>query len=269
VFFISITVRKRHLKVIESRSNALIKQALRINAGKPCADAEMIVVEGHKLIDEALKSGATLRMCFIDSAGTLAGRPELAERAILVPRNILNDLATVHTPGHIVAYFEAPAMPDPREILDRSAMLVILDRIQDPGNLGAIMRTGEALGAGAVILLKGCCSPFNPKTVRAAMGSSFRIPTLSMPDHQYALAQLKKHGFTCLAASMQGTPLPAFAFPERSVLFFGQEGQGLQQEIFAECNDTLAIPMQGQVESLNVATSVALCLYEWVRGRKS
>ncbi|PKL45350.1 MAG: hypothetical protein CVV42_18665 [Candidatus Riflebacteria bacterium HGW-Riflebacteria-2] len=257
------------MKVIESANNPLIKQAKRINAGKAGDEPAIIVVEGRKLIDEALKSGARLNMCFIDSDSTIASQPELATKAMLVPRNILKELATVHTPGNIIAYFEPPAAPDSTEILEKSEMVVVLDRIQDPGNLGTIMRTSEALGVGAVILLKGCCSPFNPKTIRAAMGSSFRIPMLSMPDHQQALKQLKKHNFICLAASMQGTPLPAFPFPAKSALFFGQEGQGLHQEIFAECNHTLAIPMQGQVESLNVATSVALCLYEWVRGRSS
>lgn len=257
------------MKVIESRSNPLIKQAQRINAGKACEEAPLLVVEGFKLIDEALKSGASLKMCFIDSADTLTGRPEIEARAILVPSGILKELATVHTPGNVVAYFEAPQVADPVAILKKAKMAVVLDRIQDPGNLGTIMRTSEALGAGVVVLLKGCCSQFNPKVIRAAMGSSFRMPTLNLPDHRHALQLLKSHGFTCLAASMQGTPLPAFAFPARSALFFGQEGQGLLQEIFAECNHTLAIPMQGQVESFNVATSVALCLYEWARGQNS
>ncbi len=257
------------MKVIESCNNALIKQAQRINAGKAGDESPLLVVEGFKLIDEALKSGAALKMCFVDSADALAGRPEIEARAILVPRSILKELATVQTPGNIIAYFEPAPTADNAAILNKSRMVVILDRIQDPGNLGTIMRTSEALGAGVVVLLKGCCSPYNPKTIRAAMGSSFRIPTLNMPDHHQAIQQLKKHGFTCMAASMHGTPLPAFAFPAKCALFFGQEGQGLHQEIFAECNHTLAIPMQGQVESLNVATSVALCLYEWARGQNS
>ncbi|KAF1080120.1 MAG: hypothetical protein GQF41_3587 [Candidatus Rifleibacterium amylolyticum] len=256
------------MKSIESRNNPLIKQALRINAGKTDDAAPWLVVEGYKLIDEALRSGAKLQMCFIDNAATVAGRPDIESRSLLVPRSILKELATVQTPGNIVAYFTSTPAPDIEEILKNASMVVVLDRIQDPGNLGTIMRTGEALAADAVILLKGCCSPTNPKAIRAAMGSSFRIPVLSLPDHRQALQQLKDSGYTCIAASMNGTPLPAFAFPARCAMFFGQEGQGLHQEIFAECNHTLAIPMQGQVESLNVATSVALCLYEWARGQK-
>ena len=255
------------MKTIDSKNNVLVKKAMRISAGKSSDAEHMLVVEGFKLIDEALKSGARLQMCFICEADLLIGRPELESRAVLVPRSILKELTTVQSPGSAVAYFEPVAQPDADEVLAKAEMVVVLDRIQDPGNLGTIMRTGEAMGADAVILLKGCCSQFNPKTIRAAMGSNFRMPVMTMPDHISAFKLLKRHNFTCLATGMQGSALPGFSFPGRSALFFGQEGQGLDEQIFSECTVTLAIPMQGQVESLNVATSVAVCLYEWARGR--
>lgn len=246
----------------------LVKKAMRISAGKQNVSNPLTVVEGFKLIEEAIISGAKLEMCFIDSASTLTDHADLAERAILVPRSILQELATVKTAGHIVAYVTPPAeSSDPEKILNNAKMLVVLDRIQDPGNLGTIMRTSEALGADAIILLKGGCHSHNAKTVRAAMGSSFRMPTLRLPDQKSTLELLRRHNFTCIATSMQGIPLPDFEFPEKCALFFGQEGQGLDAIFLKESTLTLAIPMHGQVESFNVATSVALCLYEWARRR--
>ena len=255
------------MKQIDSKNNALVKKAMRISAGKSPEETSSIVVEGFKLIDEAIKSGARLQMCFIDDADTLKKHAELESKTILVPRAILKELATVQSPGNIIAYFEPGAQATLSATMAKAEVAVVLDRIQDPGNLGTIMRTSEALGASAIILLKGCCSQFNPKVIRAAMGSSFRMPVFAMPDLNSAVKLLKQHSFTCIATGMDGIHLPNFSFPGKSALFFGQEGQGLHKQIFAECTVTLAIPMQGQVESLNVATSVAICLYEWSRGR--
>ncbi|PKL42920.1 MAG: hypothetical protein CVV41_12920 [Candidatus Riflebacteria bacterium HGW-Riflebacteria-1] len=269
MFFICLTETGKHLKSIDSKSNALVKKALRISSGKAHEADPLLVVEGFKLIDEALKSGARLQMCFVCEAELLIDRPEIASRAILVPRNLLRELTTVQTPGSVIAYFDPVSQQDADVVLTRSSMVIVLDRIQDPGNLGTIMRTGEALGADAIIMLKGCCSQYNPKAIRAAMGSSFRLPTINAPDHTSAIELLKRHGFTCLATGMHGKKLPEFSFPSKSAIFFGQEGQGLDEQIFSECTVTLAIPMQGQVESLNVATSVAVCLYEWARAGSS
>jgi len=255
------------LKQIDSKNNPLVKKAMRISAGKSSEDAPSIVVEGIKLIDEAIKSGAKLQMCFIDDADTLKRRAELENKAILVPRIILKELATVQSPGNIVAYFEPGEQEALSANLTKAQIVVVLDRIQDPGNLGTIMRTSEAMGASTIILLKGCCNQFNPKVIRAAMGSGFRMPVFAMPDHKSVIKLLKQHDFTSIATGMTGIPLPNFCFPHKCALFFGQEGQGLNEQIFAECTVTLAIPMQGQVESLNVATSVAICLYEWSKGR--
>ena len=141
-------------------------------------------------------------------------------------------------------------------------MLVVLDRLQDPGNIGTIMRTSEAMGASAIILLKGCCSPNNHKVIRATMGSSFRLPVIPNVDVKNLFNLLNKNNYMTICADMKGTNIVNYKFAEKSALFIGQEGQGLSDYIIANCRSRIAIPTCGQVESLNVATSTAICLYE-------
>ena len=111
------------------------------------------------------------------------------------------------------------------------------------------------------------CNPNNHKVIRAAMGSSFRLPVVCNVDEQSLFTLLNKNGYMTICADMEGTILKNFKFAEKSVLFMGQEGQGLSDYIIANCRSRIAIPMCGQVESLNVATSTAICLYEWSRSR--
>ena len=153
------------------------------------------------------------------------------------------------------------------DVVKEAAMLVVLDRLQDPGNIGTIMRTSEAMGVSAIILLKDCCNPNNHKVIRAAMGSSFRMPVVSNVDVQNLFKLLNKNGYLTICADMHGQILKEFNFAEKSALFMGQEGKGLSDFIIKNCKSRVAIPMCGEVESLNVATSTAICLYEWARNK--
>ncbi|MDD3147665.1 MAG: RNA methyltransferase [Candidatus Riflebacteria bacterium] len=254
------------MKQIESRANQVFKRAQKVISGN--SNEKLIVVEGHKLLDEAIKSGATPEIIFVEAPQALCGKEELNRCSFQICRSLFRELSTVQTPGEIIAFLAPPPLPDIDFVLQKSSMILVFDRLQDPGNIGTIFRTAEAMGADLVVMLKGCCSPFNPKVIRAAMGSTFRLPFAAEIKQTALLALLKKHGITAICADMSGENLPEFKFPSRTALFFGQEGQGLNEEILQECNSRLAIPMQGQVESLNVATSAAICLYEWARNRR-
>ncbi|MDD2999109.1 MAG: RNA methyltransferase [Candidatus Riflebacteria bacterium] len=253
------------MKTLESKNNPIIKRALKIVSRTNSED--LLLVEGQKLIAEAITSGAEAQMVFAETLQAISFSPELAKICFLVPRAIIRELSSVQTPAPVLAFFSLPSQPSLGEKIKNSDLLVVLDRIQDPGNLGTIIRTSEAMGASVLILLKGCCSRYNPKVARAAMGSSFRLPTFDNISPANLFKILKDADFATICADMHGTDLQKLSFPARSAIFFGQEGQGLSQEILKECTSRLAIPMQGQVESLNVATSVAICLYEWSRNR--
>lgn len=206
-------------------------------------------------------------MVFVEHPQSLRGKKNLLECCYQVPRTLMRELSTVQNPAEILAFLTPPPQPALNDILKKPGLLLVLDRLQDPGNIGTIIRTSEAMGASAIVLLKGCCSHFNHKVIRAAMGSSFRLPIAAEVERNHLFSLLKQHSFATVCADMHGQPLPSYSFPDHCAFFFGQEGQGLADEIIKECNSRLAIPMQGQVESLNVATSAAICLYEWSRNR--
>ncbi len=255
------------VKTLESRNNPVIKKA--VKAAKGLCDEPLILTEGYKLTREALLSHATPAMVFVETSSAIKDLQQLAPHTFIVPRTVLNEISTVQTPADIIAFFYPQPQGELAAFLSTARMLVVLDRIQDPGNLGTIIRTSEAMGADAVILLQNCCSQHNAKAVRAAMGSSFRLPVFADVCFRKLIVELSNYSFATLAADMNGTPLPGFAFSQRCALFLGQEGRGLATEILKECTSRLAIPMQGQVESLNVATSAAICLYEWSRNQKN
>lgn len=269
------------MKEIESRSNPIIKRALKA-ISNPNSE-NLILVEGYKLLGEALKSGAKPEMIFVEneesfyrahrSAPILDGGSGFGEtkdeRGLYkVSRGLMRELSTVQTPSEIIAFLTPCPAPNLDEVVKKAEMLVVLDRLQDPGNIGTIMRTSEALGASAIILLKGCCNPNNHKVIRAAMGSSFRLPVIANVDVQNFFTILNKNGYMTICADMKGTNLKNFNFAEKTALFMGQEGQGLSDIIIANCKARVSIPMYGQVESLNVATSTAICLYEWARSKR-
>ena len=255
------------MKQIESKANQQFKRAQRVFSGR--SDEKLLLVEGHKLLDEALKSGAIPEMVFVEDARALRGKLELERFCYQVGRAMYRELSSVQNPAEIIAFLAPPPSVAPDKALASASMTLVLDRLQDPGNIGTIMRSSEAMGVDLLVMLKGCCNQFNPKIIRAAMGSSFRLPVVAEIDAPELFKLLQKNRITSICADMHGQPLPEFVFPQRCALFLGQEGQGLAEEILQECNSRLAIPMQGQVESLNVATSAAICLYEWARVRRT
>lgn len=253
------------MRNIESKANPVIKRALK--ALSQPAEAGLILIEGHKLLNEAISSGAKPEMVFVEHPDSLNGRFELEPVCFQVSRSLLREISSVQNPAEIVAFLTPPPAPDLEKAIETAAKVLVLDRLQDPGNIGTIMRTGEAMGIDLLILLKGCCSIFNHKVARAAMGSNFRLPLCYDANFPVVAKIFRKFQTTMICADMQGNPVTDFQFPARAALVLGQEGKGLDQEILKECNSRLAIPMQGQVESLNVATSAAICLYEWARSR--
>lgn len=254
------------MKRIESRENQIFKNALKVSRGNS-SDSSAIIVEGKKLIREALDSGATVLQVFISDPSAMEDFPDLERQCCIITKSLFKELSSVQTQAQIIALFAPPAPADIEKFLSSSSAIVVLDRLQDPGNMGTIIRTSEAMGVEGIILLKGCCSPYNTKVIRAAMGSSFRLPMCVNVDPCQLLSDLKRHGFASICADMNGTSLFAYRFPAKCALFFGQEGQGLDTKILKECTDRLAIPMQGRVESLNVAASAAVCLYELAKCR--
>lgn len=199
-----------------------------------------------------------------------AQKPEFADlirraarKPVLVSDAVFRAIADTQAPAGIAAEIEIPAAgPDP----GRSRGCVFLENVQDPGNVGAILRSAAAFGIQDVVLGRGCADAWSPKVLRAAMGAHFSLRIAEEADLAEAVARF---GETLVCtAPREGTPLPQAQLPSRIGWIFGAEGQGVTRELAARARIKLTIPMAGLAESLNVAAAAAVCFYEAARRRQ-
>jgi len=254
------------VKRITSAHNPVFAWARRLlERPESGADGSLTVfLEGEKLVKEALRSGARLRGLFVIDGREDAWH-EYDPLLHTLTSDLMRRLSGIESQAPVAAAVVLPDAPDLSATLSRAKTVVILDRVQDPGNVGTIIRSCEALGADALILLRGSCSRGNAKVIRAAMGSAFRLPVHVAGDPAGLFSELALAGFTPLATAMDGRAIWEKPLPSKTALFFGAEGSGLDALITGGCHETIRIPMQGPVESLNVAASVSICLYERLR----
>lgn len=246
---------------IESRSNETVKRAKSLLAAKNRQMFCMHLIEGRKLLQEAIASGMDVREAFFEEG---AEQEFMEERATLyergtklytVTRPVLEAMCDTMTPQRVCATVRTPSFAQDLP----SGMLVALDTIQDPGNLGTILRTADAMGASALLLSNGCADPYAPKTLRAAMGSTYHIP-IWKGDLNEMLSSLKRDGYTLLCGHLNGSA----ALPElggNCVIIIGNEGNGVSREIASLCH-LVKLPMYGRAESLNASMAAGLLLYE-------
>jgi RNA methyltransferase, TrmH family len=175
----------------------------------------------------------------------------------------LSELAGTEAPQGVLAVGVVPAWSlDEVLATPGRRVVLVLDAVQDPGNLGTLARTAEALGAAGVLVLPGSVDPWNAKAVRAAMGATFRIPVIPVGRDE-ALDALRRHGYRVLASAVDGAPLGRC--PERAALVVGNEGAGVSVPTRREADAVVGIPLRGRAESLNVAAAAAILLHELLR----
>lgn len=223
------------------------------------------LVEGRRVIGELLGEGRPLRLVLYteESASDPAGE-ELIERARSagveaerVSERELRGLAGTVTPQGWLAVASIPAWD--WSDLDESRLL-LLDGVSDPGNVGTLIRTAEALGVGGIVALPGTADPWNPKVVRAAAGSSFRVPMVEAPWTE-ARERLREWRTPVWVAASDGQPLSrGDGPPTRVALVLGNEGRGVSPDVRAAAERVVAVPMTGRVESLNAALAGAILL---------
>jgi TrmH family RNA methyltransferase len=228
-------------------------------------------IEGVKLLEEALRSGRHPEVVFFsESAGPLAEKLLLQinrrTETVVLPNALFNSIVPSEAP-HGVAALVKPPVVSCAQVLDRASKgpLVVAAGLQDPGNLGTILRSAEAFGAAGVFLTEGTVSLYNWKVLRASAGSIFRLPILQLSCVEL-LPMLRGSGVRLLATSShQGTPLPQVSWTLPLAIFVGNEGAGLSRELMREMDETIAIPQSAQVESLNAGVAASIVLYEAAR----
>jgi RNA methyltransferase, TrmH family len=253
---------------ISSRSNPLVARFREVARGR--GPAGVMLLDGEHLIGEALASGVEIETVALTEAQAGLRLATLVERLengaipiVSVPAPVMEALTPVHHPSGIAAL--ARAVPSTLEqVLARTPQLVlVLDGIQDAGNVGAIIRAADGCGATGVITTTGTADPFGWKALRGAMGSTFRVPIALRQPADDVVATLKRRGIAVVAAVPHGgTPLPAFELQRPVALLLGGEGAGLADDLVARADERLSIPMRAPVESLNVASTAAVILYE-------
>jgi TrmH family RNA methyltransferase len=244
--------------VLESPKNPLIKLLRRLARGG--RRDPRFLLEGRKLVQAALESGVEIDCALVSSKGPKDEVPELEARGIEVleaTKRLFDSVSSLESPEGILAVGRRPARSV--DELEAEGILLVCVGIQDPGNLGAIARIGEAAGARALVLLKGSADPFAPKALRGSMGSLLRVPVFEIED----LSPLRERGFRLAALVPRGgVDFRVADLRPPIALLLGGEASGLPETMVAGADLKVTIPMEGAVESLNVATAAALVLYE-------
>jgi TrmH family RNA methyltransferase len=261
------------VRIVQSKHNSRVKELRRALANPGRERDGLAGIEGPHLLIEAVRAGLRIHCAFASE-----GSEKLLERlalpadteVLILPREILSSALTTETPQPVAALVEPPSwtwsdLMGPRQ--KAAALILILAELQDPGNVGTIVRSAEAFGASGVICLPGTVSVWNPKAVRASAGSVFRVPLLKA-DADDTFARLKESGITTLAALVNDSlPADGVNLAEPVALLIGNEGNGVPQELAARADGTITIPCPGPVESLNAAVAASVLLYEASRQR--
>ncbi len=258
-------------EVISSLSNPLLKDVRRaVTRGVLTADG-LLVAETFHLLEEALRSELELRVVIaaarVRSAVENHVRGLRGVRLVIVGDGLFDQLSGTESAQGVIALARPPEWKL-EQLFRGSPLVIVLDGVQDPGNAGAIVRAAEAFGATGGLFLKGAVSPFNPKTIRAAAGSLFRLPFLAGLDADLAQAAFRQRKLRLYAADPRGElPLDRADLRSPAALIIGSEAHGVSPA-FRQGSHTLRISTRG-VESLNAALAAGVILYEAARQRRS
>lgn len=259
--------------MITSISNAQVKQVCAyVQKAKERRKDRIFVVEGPKMFEEApagriYKVYATQSFC--DKHTTDGMGAKLKETGFeVVSDEVLAKMSDTKTPQGILCLVKWPEYSLEDLLLRKKGVFVVLEDLQDPGNLGTIIRTGEGAGIAGVIMSGNTVDIFNPKTIRATMGSIYRVPFVYVQDMAQAIKRLKRADIAVYAAHLKGEQYyDAFDYTKGCAFLIGNEGNGLKEETALLADTYVKIPMAGQVESLNAAIATTLFMYEAARQR--
>jgi TrmH family RNA methyltransferase len=260
---------------VTSRDNSLLRHARDVRDGK---ETHSIFVEGLRLCEEAIRSNLTIeaviysdRIAQKDRATQLIRElEEVAPKSASVSEQLLASISYTKTPQGIIVLASRPTITE-KEFARRQAntpLLLILHRISNPVNLGAILRTAEAAGATGALTTAGTTDPFGPKSLRGAMGAAFRLPIWTDVEYVRAVDWCRKRAIQTVCADVDaGQSYDEIDWRQSTALILGAESAGVSPEEIAAANEAVRIPMKGSTESLNVAVAAGILLYEAHRQR--
>jgi TrmH family RNA methyltransferase len=270
---------KQRLRKVEGCHNALVKELRQAFAYAERTARGECAIEGVRIVEEAIRSGLKFRAVFFrQSAANIAEKllPQIGSHVetLLIPDSIFDGAVPSETPQGIAALVRMRefSLDDILERLRIGPVMVIVG-LQDPGNLGTILRSAEAFGSAGVVVGEGTVSPINSKVIRASAGSIFRVPVVVAKRDggiESVIAKLRSQSVRLIATSShKGTPLDRARLMDASAIFVGSEGSGLPRNLMAQVDELIAIPHAPQVESLNAGVAGSIVLYEAARQRQA
>ena len=258
------------MQTISSKDNELIKHIKKLKDKKERDLSNEYIIEGIKLIQEAIQENAKIKQIIIcDDCEKTENIPkdlmyEIAKQeCIYVTNKVFDSITEVMNPQGILAIIEKHSKEI--QIDDKQDIILALDDIQDPGNLGTILRTADSIGLTQILVSKGTADSYNPKVVRSTMGAIFRVKIIECEDLVKTLKEIKKHKFEIVVSSLQTDNSIYDINYHKKVIVIGNEANGVKKEIQDLADKKIKIPMLGKTESLNASVATGIILYEYVR----
>lgn len=257
------------MEIIKSKENNLIKEMKKLKEKKYRDLNKSFLIEGFRFVEEALKSTFEVKYVFVcerqkekfEKLGlqNLIGK---TTKSFVVSESVLNTISSTETPQGIVAVVKNKVS----NLQINNGFYVLIDKVQDPGNMGTIIRSANASGALGVIITKGTVDTYNSKTLRSTMGSIFKIPIIFEDSNFNALKKLKENKFKLITSSLN-TDYNFYDVDLKGkvIIAVGNEGNGISKEIFELSDISVKIPMPGDAESLNVGVAASIMMFEAVR----
>jgi TrmH family RNA methyltransferase len=259
---------------ITSKDNSFVKRLRSLSEPKPRKKEKTFLIEGVKMVEEALRDNLVKTIIAAPALVQHHGKGvlKLAESRnvdiLWISERLMDALSESKTPQPVMAEVTMKQHSEEGLLANEAGLIIIAHQLQDPGNLGTIIRTAEAVGASGLAITQNTVDPFNAKAIRASMGSILRLPVVPIGDIAVFIKKCKQKGFQTAATVLAGEKTHLdIDLTKPTVVILGQEGTGLPQDIMAEMDLRVRIPMAAAIDSLNVATAAAVILYEAMRQR--
>ena len=260
---------------ITSPSNSIIKEIKSLYRRKERWAKRLFLIEGIKIVEECIDNGYPItNILYSDELFNVRGGEALFnkiksyDRLINIPDKLYRYISDVENPQGIlaIAEFEINSIGNIKD--KENPFFLLLDEVQDPGNMGTIIRTADAFGIDGIIVVEGCVDIYNPKVVRSTMGSIFRVPIYYEADGIDAINKLKKENITIYSTSLKGSQyIQDIDFKKGCTLIIGNESRGVCKALYTLADKLIKIPMVGEAESLNAAVASSIIMYEVMRQR--
>ena len=258
------------MQIITSKDNELIKHIRKLKDKKYRDEYNEYVVEGIKIVEEAVKENVKIKQIIICNDTTKTYEIpthimlEIAKyECIYVTDKIFNLITQVTNPQGIMSIIEKNS--EKNQIDYTQDIILALDDVQDPGNLGTILRTADSIGLNQIVVSKGTADAFNSKVVRSTMGAIFRIKIIETQDLIRTIKEMKKHHFKLMVTSLQTENSIYDINFNKKIIVIGNEANGVSKEIQDMADEKAKIPMLGRTESLNASVAAGIVMYEYVR----